>query len=40
MSRGHMPVKGYFQRAKVFGYLILAAALGWFIFFIYQFFQQ
>jgi len=35
-----MPVKGYFQRAKVFGYLLLAAGLATIIYYFYQYFNS
>jgi len=35
-----MPVKGYFQRARVFGYLLLAAGLATLIYYLYQYFTN
>jgi hypothetical protein len=30
-----MPVKGYYTRAKVFGYIMLVAAVGYVIYYLY-----
>jgi hypothetical protein len=32
-----MPVKGYYQRAKVFGYLIMAVVLATLIYYLFQY---
>jgi len=32
-----MPVKGYYQRAKVFGYLIMAVVLAMLIYYLFQY---
>jgi len=36
-NRSIMPVKGYYQRAKVFGYLIIAVALATLIYYLFQY---
>ncbi|MBL7874341.1 MAG: hypothetical protein JNL53_01680 [Cyclobacteriaceae bacterium] len=35
-----MPVKGYFQRARVFGYLILIAGLAIIIYYLFEYFTE
>lgn len=38
--RGDIHIKGYYQRAKVFGYLILASIIGFLIFYLFQHFTR
>lgn len=33
-----MPVKGYYQRARVFGYLILVVAIVTIVYYLYRYF--
>lgn len=35
-----MPVKGYFQRARVFGYLVLVISLAIIIFYLFEYFTD
>lgn len=35
-----MPVKGYFQRARVFGYLVLAAGLAIILYYLFQYLTE
>jgi hypothetical protein len=33
-KKGLMPIRGYYTRAKVFGYLMIAVAIGYILFYI------
>jgi inner membrane protein involved in colicin E2 resistance len=39
-KKGIMPVKGYYERARMFGYIALLVGLGVMAYYIFQFFTS